>query len=133
MYFFVEENGLGRLYPAPFDVLFTDFDVVQPDLLFVSNEREEIITPANIQGAPDLIVEILSPSSSRRDWGTRRELYARHGVREYWIIDPTNRIVSVLMLREGVLEVEQTLAEDNTAHSSVLEGFDANLAEIFGD
>ena len=128
---FVDEHDLGRVFHAPYDVLFSDTDVVQPDLLFVSNERAEIITPANIQGAPDLIVEILSPSSSRRDWGYKRELYARHGVGEYWIIDPTNHLVSVLTLRDGVLVAAQTLTEDDTAHSSVLEGFDVNLAEIF--
>ena len=63
MFSFVEENDLGWFFHAPFDVLFTDTDVVQPDLLFISKDREHIITPANIQGAPDLIVEILSPSS----------------------------------------------------------------------
>ena len=91
---FVDENGLGWVFEAPFDVLFTDTDVVQPDVMFISREREHILTRANVQGAPDLIVEILSPSSSTRDWRAKRELYAAHGVREYWIIDPTNRIVS---------------------------------------
>ena len=64
---FVDENDLGRVFHAPYDVLFTDTDVVQPDVLFVSKERYHIRTPANIQGAPDLAVEILSPPSSRRD------------------------------------------------------------------
>ena len=77
---FVKHNNLGWVYSAPFDVLFTDTDVVQPDLLFVSHEREHILTPANIQGAPDLIVEVLSPSSSSRDWRAKREIYATHGV-----------------------------------------------------
>ena len=133
MHSFVKEHDLGRVFFAPFDVLFSDTDVVQPDLLFVSKDRYHIRTPANIQGAPDLVVEVLSPSSSRRDWGYKRELYARHGVREYWVIDPTNRIVSVMTLQDGVLEIDQTLTEDNTARSSVLEGFDVNLAEIFAD
>ena len=128
---FVREHDLGRVYFAPTDVVFSDTDVVHPDILFVSNERQHIRTPANIQGAPDLIVEILSPSSARRDWGYKRELYARHGVGEYWIIDPANRIVSVLTLRDGVLEIDQTLTEDHTAHSSVLEGFEVSLVEIF--
>ena len=92
MYFFVEDRDLGRVYHAPFDVLLTDPDgsvnVVQPDLIFVSKERERIITPANIQGAPDLLVEILSPSTRRLDTTAKLELYARHGVREYWIADP---------------------------------------------
>ena len=79
---FVEENDLGRVYLGPFDVLVTDTIVVQPDVMFIARQNEHIITPANVQGAPDLIVEILSPSSSRRGWGAKREMYARHGVRE---------------------------------------------------
>ena len=128
---FVEENRLGRIFHAPYDVLFTDTEVVQPDLLFVSTERDHIRTPANIQGAPDLVVEILSPSSSRRDWREKRELYARHGVLEYWIIDPTNRIVSVMQLQDGVLKIEQTCADGDTATSTVLKGFSVRLNSIF--
>ena len=127
----MEENDLGWVLDAPFDVLFTDTDVVQPDILFISREREHILTPANVQGAPDLIVEILSPSSSTRDWRAKRELYATHGVREYWIIDPANRIVSVLLLQDGVLEIDQTLTEDDTATSTVLDGFNVSLDSIF--
>ncbi len=128
---FVDENDLGWVYGAPFDVLFTDTDVVQPDILFISREREHILTPANVQGAPDLIVEILSPSSSTRDWRAKRELYSDHGVREYWIVDPTNRIVSILLPQDGVLEIDQTHTEDDTATSTVLEGFSVSLDTIF--
>ena len=131
MHSFVEENDLGWVFDAPFDVLFTDTDVVQPDLMFISRERGHILTPANVQGAPDLIVEILSPSSSTRDWRAKRELYATHGVREYWIIDPTNRIVSVMLLQDGVLQIEQTRTEDDTATSTVLDGFSVSLDSIF--
>ena len=131
MYSFVEENDLGWVFDAPFDVLFTDTNVAQPDILFVSREREHILTHANVQGAPDLIVEILSPSSSTRDWRDKRELYAAHGVREYWIVDPANRIVSVLLLLDGVLEIEQTLTGDETATSTVLDGFSVGLGSIF--
>ena len=128
---FANEHDLGRVYIAPFDVLFTDTDVAQPDILFISREREHILTHANVQGAPDLIVEILSPSSSTRDWRDKRKLYASHGVREYWIVDPANRIVSVLLLQDGVLEIEQTRTEDDTATSTVLEGFNVSLDSIF--
>ena len=131
MHAFVKENDLGWVYSAPFDVLFTDTDVVQPDLMFVSREREHILTPANVQGAPDLIVEVLSPSSSTRDWRAKRELYATHGVPEYWIIDPTNRIVSVMLLQDGVLQIEQTRTEDDTATSTILDGFNVSLDSIF--
>ena len=133
MYFFVKENGLGRLYPAPFDVLFTDFDVVQPDLLLICDNRKHIITPDNVQGAPDLIVEVLSPSTSRMDWRDKRELYPLHGVREYWIVDPTHQIVSVLQLRDGVLEITQTCTEGDAAESTVLEAFSISLGELFAE
>ena len=132
MFSFVEENDLGWVFDAPFDVLFTDTDVVQPDILFVSNEREHIRTPANIQGAPDLIVEILSPSSSRRDWRDKRGLYAEHGVKEYWIVDPANHIVYVMLLRDGVLEIKETYTEGDTVASTTLDGFSIGLNEIFG-
>ena len=132
---FADENDLGWVYSAPFDVLFTDTDVRRRTAgrHVISRQNHEILTPANVQGAPDLLVEILSPSSSRRDWGAKRDLCARHGVREYWIIDPTNRLVSVLRLRDDVLVIEQTHTEDNTARSSVLEGFSVNLAQLFAD
>ena len=74
---FVSENDLGRVYVAPFDVVLSDTDVVQPDLLFISNERVHVVTPANVQGAPDLVVEILSPTSAERDRTFKRRLYAR--------------------------------------------------------
>ena len=131
MFSFVEENDLGWFFHAPFDVLFTDTDVVQPDLLFISKDREHIITPANIQGAPDLIVEILSPSSVRRDWYHKRELYASHGVREYWIVDPVHQIVSVMLPQDGELEINGTYTEGDTITSSTLEGFSISLDEIF--
>ena len=76
-------------------------------------------------------MEILSPSSSTRDWRAKRGLYAAHGVREYWIVDPANRIVSVLLLQDSVLEIEQTLTEDDTATSTVLDGFNVSLDSIF--
>ena len=133
MYYVIKENGLGRIYPAPFDVLFTDFDVVQPDLLFVSRNRTHIITPDNVRGAPDMIVEILSPETARMDWRDKRELYSLHGVREYWIVDPTNRLVWVMQLREGVLEIKQTLVEGDTAESTVIEGFNIEVEDLFVD
>ena len=128
---FVKERDLGKIYFAPTDVLLTDTEVFQPDLLFVSNEREHIRTPANIQGAPDMIVEVLSPSSVRRDWHDKRGLYANHGVREYWIVDPVHQIVSVLLLQDGELEVDGTYTEGDTIVSSTLEGFSISLNEIF--
>ena len=82
------DRDLGLIWSAPLDVVLSDYDVAQPDILFVSNERASIITEANIQGAPDLVVEVLSPSTAGYDRGYKRVLYGRHGVRECWIVDP---------------------------------------------
>ena len=131
MHSFVKENDLGWVFHAPYDVLLTESDVVQPDLLFISKEREHINTPANIQGAPDLIVEILSPSSARRDWGYKRDLYARHEVKEYWIVDPTNRLVHVMLLKDGALDLDATYGEGDTVTTSTLEGFSVDVDDLF--
>ena len=131
MHSFVKKNDLGRVFHAPFDVVLSDTDVVQPDLIFVSREREEIRTSANIQGAPDPVVEILSPSTVTRDWRDKRELYAGHGVKEYWVVDPSDKIVSVMMLEDGVLEIKGAYVAGDTVTSSILEGFSVALDDIF--
>ena len=128
---FVERNDAGVVYFSSTDVVLSDTDVVQPDLLFISKERRHIIGEANIQGAPDLVVEILSPSTARRDWGVKRELYAKHGVKEYWIADPANKMVWVMLLKDGVLEIEQTCYPGDTIASSVLTGFTVKVDDIF--
>ena len=128
---FVKMNDAGVVYIPPTDVVLSDNDVVQPDIMFISKERDHIITYANIQGAPDLVVEILSPSTARRDWGVKRELYAKHGVKEYWIADPANKIVWVMPLRNGVLEVQQTCHPGDTIASNVLAGFTVKVDDIF--
>ncbi|MXZ08341.1 MAG: Uma2 family endonuclease [Gemmatimonadetes bacterium] len=125
------ENRLGRVYHAPFDVVLSDMDVVQPDLIFVSNERADIITPANIQGAPDLVVEILSPSTATRDKTFKRSLYARHGITEYWMVDLTEKNITVLRLGEREFEVIYTYGEGESLTSSTLQGFTLSLDDIF--
>ena len=132
--YFVRDRGLGRVYAAPFDILLTDLEgvnVVQPDIIFVSRERESIITRANIKGAPDLIVEILSPSTGRLDRTTKRDLYARHGVREYWIADPDAQTVSVMLLKDGKYETVGEYGIDDKLTSPTLEGFSVSLDRIF--
>ena len=131
MHIFVDERDLGWVLSAPFDVLLSDTDVVQPDLLFVSKEREEIATPAYIRGAPDLVVEILSPSSTSRDWRDKFELYSKHGVKEYWIVDPANRVVWLMLLRGGALEIAGTYGIGDTVSSTVLAGFSVKVDDIF--
>ena len=130
MNLFVKENDLGRVFSAPTDVLLSDTIVVQPDLLFISEERANIITEQNIQGAPDLVVEILSPSTANRDWTTKRELYARHGVKELWIVDPDAKIVWVMLLRDGDFRHMRVYGEGQSFTSTTLEGFTVDIDEI---
>ena len=132
LYTFVNQRNLGRVYHAPFDVVLSDTDVVQPDLLFVSRERLHIITEDNIQGAPDLAVEILSPSTSARDRGYKRDLYAKHGVKEYWQVDTDAKQITVLSLNaHGDYDVVAVYGVGQTLASPLLPGFALNLDEIF--
>jgi Uma2 family endonuclease len=92
----VKAERIGKVFLAPFDVVFSNFDVVEPDLIYVSNERAaEILTHANIQGVPELVVEIGSPSTRKRDETIKKRLYERSGVSEYWVVDPDIEVVRV--------------------------------------
>ena len=127
----VERSNLGQVFFAPYDVKLSDTDVVQPDLLFVSNERAGIRTANNIQGAPDLVVEIQSPSTAKRDWNDKRSLYAQHGVTEYWLINPDAHTVIVLLLNQGEYEPAGLYGEGSTLISPTVEGFSVPVDEIF--
>jgi Uma2 family endonuclease len=93
--FLAERRHLGRVILSPMDVVLSDADVVEPDLLVVSGDQQGIITRANLQGAPALAVEVLSPSTRRRDERVKRRLFDEHGVREYWLVDPDARAITV--------------------------------------
>ena len=128
---FVERNELGETATAPLDVILSDTDVVQPDLLFVSHERTHIITHNNIQGAPDLVVEILSPSTAQRDLTFKRRLYAKHGVKEYWQVNIDDRQVTVLSLGGNDYVVTAIYGSGETLTSPILPGFTLAIDEIF--
>ena len=128
---FIDSRGLGKVFAAPTDVVLSDNDVVEPDLLFVSAERQHIITPANIQGSPDLVVEILSPGTAGLDQGYKRELYARHGVKEYWIVGTDPDAVSLLLLQDNGYEVVETLGVGETLKSFTFPGLSIEVDDIF--
>lgn len=130
MSFFVEEKDLGEVY-SDFDVVLSNTDTVRPDLIFIAKDRLHIITEDNVHGAPDLVVEIRSPSTARYDWTVKRELYARHGVKEYWLVDPEAATVAVLLLDGGALKVAGVYGEKDTLASAVIDGFSIVLADVF--
>jgi Uma2 family endonuclease len=92
---YLEQRPFGEVFCAPFDVLLSHHDVVEPDLIYVSNERLPLLTAKNLQGPPDLVIEILSPGTKQRDLTLKRDLYRRVGVREYWLVDPDANRVTV--------------------------------------
>ncbi|AMM41866.1 restriction endonuclease [Candidatus Desulfofervidus auxilii] len=129
---FVKENALGKVYFAPLDVVFSETDVVQPDIMFISKERLNIITERNIQGAPDLIVEIISPSSDEyKDRVIKRKLYSKYGVKEYWLVDLEKKEVEVMSLKESGLETVKIYKKTDILESLVLKGIKIKLDEIF--
>ena len=122
---FILDHDLGECFFAPCDVVLSDTDVVQPDLLFVSREREHLLSGGeNVRGAPDLVVEILSAATAGRDRGYKRALYGRHGVVEYWLVDPTAETVWIHRQRAGVLAVTHTFGREQTLRSPLLAGLE---------
>ncbi len=128
----VNERGLGKVWIAPIDVVLSDYDVVQPDILFVSRQRLEIITEANLRGAPDLAVEVLSPSTEAYDRGYKRTLYSRYGVREYWLADPEGETIEVLTEGTEGLTLAGRFQRNQSLSSALLPGLAVDLAAVFG-
>ena len=129
----LEAHPQGRLFYAPFDVVFSKFDVVEPDVLYVSNERSHVLTAPNVQGAPDLVIEIGSPSTRQRDETIKRRLYERSGVSEYWIVDPDIDVVRAYR-RSGdsfARPTELSREADDVLTTSLLPGLELPLARIF--
>jgi Uma2 family endonuclease len=111
----------GVVLFAPLDIVLTDFDVVQPDLLLFTAERAHLIHPRRVTRVPpDLAVEILSPGTARNDRGRKRDLLARHAVREYWLVDPDVPRIEVFALRDGALVATSAADDAETVTSPLL-------------
>lgn len=129
---FVTSAGLGRVVISPFDCILSEETVLQPDLLFISRERLGLIRE-HLHGAPDLAVEVLSSGSRDHDRVVKRGLYARHGVREYWIVDRDAKSVEVFTLREGAFQPVGYFQGGDALVSLLLPGFSMPLAEVFAE
>lgn len=134
----------GRLFYAPLDVLFSRFDVVEPDLLYVSNERApELLIGQHVTGAPDLVIEIGSPSTRSRDETIKRRLYERTDVTEYWIVDPESDVIRVYrrsssapptgVRRRFARPIELSAEAGDVLTTPLFPGLDLPLRHIFED
>jgi Uma2 family endonuclease len=130
---YLKENPIGKVYHAPFDVYLDEHNVPQPDILFVSKERYGILTPQGAAGAPELIVEILSPSTARLDLDQKRKTYARHGVIELWIIVPETRQVQIYRLQEQPERPAAIYERADVFESPLLPGLRIQAADVFAE
>ena len=127
---------LGRAYLAPFDVVFSDIDVVQPDLLYLSHERAvQALTPLNVRGVPELVVEIASKGTRKHDETVKRRLYERSGVSEYWVVDPVIEVVRVYRLADGAFArpAEHSRERGDILTTPLLPGFELPLSVVFAE
>jgi Uma2 family endonuclease len=125
---YLEREPRGIIYDAPFDVVLTDLNVFQPDLSFYSQERRNVLTDKGAEGAPDLVVEILSASL---DVDQKRVVYARTGVSELWIVDPDNFEIQVFDLRVDPDLPAVTLRQNDLLRTRFLPGFELPVSTVF--
>jgi len=133
---YLRAQPVGRAFAAPFDVVFSNFDVVEPDLLFISKERQnDILTAKHVRGAPDLVVEIGSPATRKRDETIKRRLYEKFGVSEYWVIDPELDSIHVCRRTDAgyTRAAELTLEQQDVLRTPLMPGLDLPLTVIFED
>jgi Uma2 family endonuclease len=128
---FVKANNLGEVFDAPCDVYLDDENVVQPDILFISKERLNIIGEKNIQGAPDLVVEIISENTAYRDLVQKKRLYARFDIREYWIVLPVEESIEIYILKDSTYTLHKTYGKDEILESFSLRDLKIVLKNIF--
>ena len=126
-----QETG-GLAFVSPIDIVFSEYDVVEPDLTFFRQERRHLIDMmAATQAAPDLVVEVLSRSTEARDRGRKMRMLAKYGVPEYWIVDPVNNTLEVYALRGGAYELAGTYDDRDDVTSPTLPGLSFGAARMF--
>jgi Uma2 family endonuclease len=124
-------NDEGFLVCAPMDVKFDDGNVLQPDILYISEERRTEIIKDRIEGAPDLIIEILSPSNAYYDLRQKKDIYEKYGVKEYIIIDPVQENADLYILKDGVYALHQKAQKTESLNSVLLQGFSIDISKLF--
>jgi len=127
----VRAKKLGRIWDAPLDLILEPTVVMQPDVFFISTARAAIVTKRGVEGAPDLVVEILSDSTASRDRGVKKHIYARHRIGRYWIVDVDRKTIEVYALGDGDYDLLATYGGNDVARLDVPEGFVLPLSEVW--
>jgi Uma2 family endonuclease len=127
---YLDREPIGEVYYAPLDVIFGEHDVVEPDIIFVLKEHRQILQDW-VRGAPDLVVEILSPTTKTIDRGPKLKAYARYGVTEYWIVDPVERAVEIYRLTPTGYQLARSFSEEESLSSPMLPGFELQVVSLF--
>jgi Uma2 family endonuclease len=127
---FVDGHKLGEVFVAPFDVVLSEFDVVEPDLLYISKARVNVLTSKNVQRAPNLVVEVLSEGTEKRDRTIKLKLYGKFGVDEYWTIDPNGPSAEIYRRGEEGLVLVAKLSSTDALASPMFPGFSVPLREL---
>ena len=128
---FVQRKSLGEVLLAPCDVIFSNINIFQPDIIYISRENFEILAELNIKGAPDLIIEILSPSSIENDRIFKKLVYEKFGVKEYWIVAPQEEIIEVWALKDTRFQLFHKAKKIEKFKSKLLENLELDLSLIF--
>jgi Uma2 family endonuclease len=130
---FAESRDLGQVFAGPLDVLFAEGEYLEPDVVFVRTEHVDLVSDRGVEGPPDLVVEVVSPSTAARDRGVKLERYRLYGVPEYWVVDPDERTLEVWKLAEGAEQPSSLAPPDRLTWApgsgAVLE---IDLGELFG-
>lgn len=128
---YVKENGLGEIFHPPCDVILSEINVVQPDIIFISKENAQIITEENIKGTPDLLIEILSKTSKKNDEIIKKKIYANNQVNEYWIVDPVGSSVKVYVEPKKGYKLLKEFFEVDTISTPTFPELNLSLQFIF--
>jgi Uma2 family endonuclease len=126
-----DENNLGEIFTAPMDVVFNPIDTFQPDIFFLSNERLHLIGEKKIEGAPDLVVEILSRSNNPKEMGYKKVIYEMSDVKEYWIINLKKQILTQYENVEGEFIIRRVFEKKDTLTSLTIKGFETPMNKLF--
>jgi Uma2 family endonuclease len=129
MRIYADSKSSGVVLTAPVDVIFSEDTVLHPDIVYVSDQSK---VKEKIHGAPDLVVEVVFPSTFKRDITDKMKLYERHGVREYWLAFPLEKTIMVYELTEKGYELFSYATEKGKVKSKVLQGFELEVEEVFG-